>query len=85
MSMFTGCINKKSVLFIEFAVPVISHLGMLSYLIITSTPRDGCKTRAILQIRKLRFRGAWLAQLVEHLTLELRILSSSPMLGVEPT
>ena len=29
--------------------------------------------------------GAWLAQLVEHVTLELWVVSSSPMLGVEIT
>lgn len=27
--------------------------------------------------------GTWLAQLAEHVTLELRILSSSPMLGID--
>lgn len=53
LSMFIRCINEKLLLFIEFAVPVISHLGMFSYLIITSIPRDGyCKIRPILQIRK---------------------------------
>lgn len=30
------------------------------------------------------FRDAWLAQLQEHVTLDLRELSSSPMLGMEP-
>ena len=29
--------------------------------------------------------GAWLAQLVEHATLDLRVVSSSPTLGMEPT
>ena len=29
--------------------------------------------------------GAWLAQLVELVTLDLRIINSSPMLGVEIT
>lgn len=38
MSMFMGCINEKLLLFIGFAVPVISHLGMLSYLIIAGNP-----------------------------------------------
>ena len=28
-------------------------------------------------------RGAWLAQSVEHETLDLEVVSSSPMLGVE--
>ena len=27
--------------------------------------------------------GAWLAQSEEHVTLDLRIMSSSPMLGIE--
>ena len=27
-------------------------------------------------------RGAWLAQLVQHVALDLRVVSSSPMLGV---
>lgn len=30
-------------------------------------------------------RGPWLAQSVEHATLGLRIVSSSPMLGMETT
>ena len=29
--------------------------------------------------------GSWLAQLVEHVTLDLWVLSLSPMSGVEPT
>lgn len=31
------------------------------------------------------WRGAWLARWIEHVTLDLRILSSRPMLGTEPT
>ena len=30
-------------------------------------------------------RAAWLAQSVEHMTLDLRVESSSPKLGMEPT
>ena len=30
-------------------------------------------------------RGAWLAQSEEHVTLDLRVVSSSPTLGVEIT
>lgn len=30
-------------------------------------------------------RGAWLAQLGEHMTLNLRVMNSGPMLGVEIT
>lgn len=29
--------------------------------------------------------GAWLALLEEHLTLDLRVVSSVPMLGMEPS
>ena len=29
--------------------------------------------------------GAWLGQSVKHATLDLRVVSSSPMVGVEPT
>ena len=29
--------------------------------------------------------GSWLTQSGEHLTLDLRVMSSVPMLGVEPT
>ena len=29
--------------------------------------------------------GAWQAQYLEHATFDLRIVSSSPMLGIEPT
>ena len=28
-------------------------------------------------------RGLWLAQLIQHVTLDLGVISSSPMLGVE--
>ena len=31
------------------------------------------------------FRGVWLAQSVEPPTLDLKIMSSSPNLGMEPT
>ena len=30
-------------------------------------------------------RGMWLAQLVEHVTLDLGVVSLSPMLGIEIT
>ena len=33
---------------------------------------------------KLKHKGAWLAQSVEHVTLDFRVVSSSPTLGVEP-
>ena len=40
----------------------------------------------ILHIKILMVKGVpWLAQLVEHLTLDLRVVSSSPTLGVEPS
>ena len=32
---------------------------------------------------ELFYRGTWLAQLIEHVTLGLRVLSLSPMLGIE--
>lgn len=38
-----------------------------------------------LESGKKELRGAWLAQSVEHRTLDLRVVSSSPTLGVEPT
>ena len=33
--------------------------------------------------QNLKFGGAWLAQPVEHATLDLRVVSLSPMLGIE--
>ena len=36
-------------------------------------------------LKYFNHRGAWLAQLVECVTLDLRVVSSSPMLGVEIT
>ena len=33
----------------------------------------------------LELKGAWLAPSEEHLTLDLRVVSSSPTLGLEPT
>ena len=39
-----------------------------------------------LEIRKKRvLRGSWLAQSVEHVTLDFRVVSSRPMLGGEIT
>lgn len=50
-------VNEKLLLFTEFAAPVVSYLCMSSYLIITSTSRDGYyKIIPILQIGKVRFR-----------------------------
>ena len=35
--------------------------------------------------KKLGQGGAWMAQLVEHATLDLGVMSSSPTLGIELT
>lgn len=35
--------------------------------------------------KKKKVGGTWLAQLVEYITVDPGILSSCPMLGVEPT
>ena len=34
---------------------------------------------------KAKGRGLWLAQPVEHVTLNLRVVNLSPMLGMKPT
>ena len=39
----------------------------------------------VLYLRENNYGGAWLAQLVEHVTLDLGIVSSSPTIGIEPT
>ena len=39
----------------------------------------------MFHLLKKKFRGAWLAQLVEYATLDLGVMSLSPMLGVETT
>ena len=36
-------------------------------------------------IKKIIWWGTWLAQSEEHMSLDLRVVSSSPMLGVEIT
>ena len=36
-------------------------------------------------IKMRKFGGAWLAQLVEHATLDLRVMSSSPTVHIEFT
>ena len=36
-----------------------------------------------LKTKKMMMRGHWMAQSVKHATLNLRVVSSSPMLGVE--
>ena len=38
-----------------------------------------------LSIKKKKSKGTWLAQSVEHPTLDLWVVSSSPMLGMVPT
>ena len=38
-----------------------------------------------MEFKNRQNRGTWLAQLVEHVTLDLRVVSSSPMVGVEIT
>ena len=43
------------------------------------------RVRSTAIIKNACFRGAWLAQSVEHVTLDLRAMSSSPMLGQELT
>ena len=50
------------------------HIGLYS---------DVTALTAISKIGPMR--GTWLAQWVEHVTLDLRVVSSSPMLGVELT
>ena len=39
----------------------------------------------LLSLKNKRLRGAWLAQSVEPATLDLRAVSSSPMIGIEIT
>ena len=41
-------------------------------------------TQAI-ETKRARFRGSWLVQSVEHVTLDLRLINSSPTMGVEIT
>ena len=43
------------------------------------------KGHNIMQLLKKQDRDTWLAQLVQHATLDLRVLCSSPMLSVEMT
>ena len=42
-------------------------------------------TKETTRYAKRQERGAWLVQLVEHETLDLKVMSSSPILGVEIT
>ena len=35
--------------------------------------------------QKMAFRGTWMAQQEEHMTFDCRVVSSSPMLGVDNT
>ena len=44
----------------------------------------GCTVRS-LYLKTQNCRGVWLAQSVERVTLGLRVVSSSPVLGVEIT
>ena len=38
-----------------------------------------------IAIKTILMESAWLAQLVKHAILDLRVMSSSPMLGIELT
>ena len=55
---------------------------------LTLKKRRGRKKLTIFDItseKSMVLRGAWLAQLMEHITLDLRVRSSSPTLSVEIT
>lgn len=43
------------------------------------------KSDTCFQIKNLIKRGTWPAQSLEPVTLNLRVMNSRPMLGVEPT
>ena len=38
-----------------------------------------------ITLKKTMLRGTWLVQSVEHVTFDLRVVNSSPMVGVEIT
>ena len=59
--------------------PASSSLGLLDKYLEQYTEHTHFLTK------KLTLRGAWPAQSVEHATLDLRVVSSSPTLGIEPT
>ena len=44
-----------------------------------------CQARDTEEVTKPHLRGTWLAQMVEHATLDLGVMSLSPVLGIEPT
>ena len=45
----------------------------------------GLGSLLFLPIKKEDFKGTWLAQLIERVTLDLRVVGLSPTLGVEIT
>ena len=59
---------------------IISHLGNANQ----TTMRYHFKPTRITRIKKLE-RGTWLAQSVNHMTLDLRVVGLSPTLGVDVT
>ena len=64
----------------------ISFLGYFFFLFYTSGSQSGiCIRISCATYLKLGSRGAWLAQSVGHVTLDLGVVSLSPMLGAEIT
>ena len=49
------------------------------------TPQDSSEEKLDLLVKKRQRQDTWLAQPVEPVTLDLGIVNSSPMLGVEIT
>ena len=65
----------------------MSHLWGYMYSSVRSTATrlsNMYKGSGVRHFKRSRW-GAWLAQLVEHVTLDLGVVSSSPMLGGEMT
>ena len=60
-----------------------NYFGMVTWHLFLPLPKQTKKHLSVLQ--KQSYYGAWLAQSVECVTLDLQAVSSSPMLGVEVT
>ena len=80
----------------RLSVPLLVSAQVMISQFVSSSPASGpmLTARSLLRISYIREKnvsmkkanlGAWLAPLVEHATLDLRVVSSSPTLHVEIT
>ena len=79
----------KKVVFLFFYHPLAYDIRKLSKCLLPNLPNGIKKISALTPFQRwfktLEARDTWLAQSIEHATLDLRVVSSSPALGAKLT